>query len=89
MAITPTERTTTMAVISGNTYPVRDQLKALGGRWDSTRKAWIVPDSRADLARALVPVGSNKPRASRGPRTCKTCGCKINYGVYCGKCEYR
>lgn len=24
-----------------------------------------------------------------GPKTCKTCGCRINYGVYCGKCEYR
>ncbi len=23
-----------------------------------------------------------------GPRTCKGCGCRINYGVYCGKCEY-
>ena len=25
---------------------------------------------------------------SGGPRACKTCGCRINYGVYCGKCEY-
>ena len=28
-------------------------------------------------------------RASGAPRTCATCGCRINYGVYCGKCEYR
>ena len=28
------------------------------------------------------------PRYQRGPRTCKTCGCRINYGVYCGKCEF-
>lgn len=25
---------------------------------------------------------------NRGPRTCATCGARINYGVYCGKCEY-
>lgn len=29
-----------------------------------------------------------KPKG-RGQRTCATCGCKINYGVYCGKCEFR
>lgn len=23
-----------------------------------------------------------------GPRTCATCHCRINYGVYCGKCEF-
>ena len=23
-----------------------------------------------------------------GQRTCATCGCRINYGRYCGKCEY-
>ena len=36
--------------------------------------------------------GQTKAAASgvrRGPRTCATCGCRINYGVYCGKCEYR
>jgi hypothetical protein len=25
---------------------------------------------------------------SRGPKACATCGCRINYGVYCGKCEF-
>lgn len=24
----------------------------------------------------------------RGPRTCGRCGCRINYGVCCGKCEF-
>lgn len=23
-----------------------------------------------------------------GPRTCAGCRCRINYGVYCGKCEF-
>lgn len=28
-----------MIEIKGNTYPVRDQIKALGGRWDPDRVA--------------------------------------------------
>lgn len=40
--------------IYGNTYPVKDQIRALGGRWDAGRKAWMVPDSAATRAQALV-----------------------------------
>lgn len=28
---------------TGNTYPIRDAIKSLGGKWDPERKAWIVP----------------------------------------------
>jgi hypothetical protein len=28
---------------TGNTYPIREAIKSLGGRWDAQRKAWIVP----------------------------------------------
>ena len=28
---------------TGNTYPIRDAIKALGGRWDADRKGWVVP----------------------------------------------
>jgi hypothetical protein len=75
-----------MVAITGNTFAVREQLKALGGRWDAGRKCWLVPDDKADQARALV---SPKKGGGRRPRTCATCGSRINYGVYCGKCEYR
>ena len=30
-------------VWSGNTYPIREAIKSLGGKWDATRKVWIVP----------------------------------------------
>src|SRR5690606_13952379 len=40
--------------IGGNTYPVRDQLRDLGGSWDAGSKSWMVPASKADAARALV-----------------------------------
>lgn len=43
-----------LVAITGNTYPVKDQLKALGARWNSTTKAWMIPEDRAEEARTLV-----------------------------------
>jgi len=37
--------------IIGNTYPIKDQLKALGGRWNPDQKVWMVPTDKADQAR--------------------------------------
>jgi hypothetical protein len=28
---------------TGNTYPIRDAIKSLGGKWDADRKCWVVP----------------------------------------------
>lgn len=64
-----------MTAITGNTYPVKDQIKALGGKWDADRKAWMVPDDQADAAKALVsgaPAGRNG--GNRGPKKCCVCG---------------
>lgn len=43
-----------MALITGNTYPHRSELRAMGGEWDVAAKGWRVPDERAEEARALV-----------------------------------
>jgi hypothetical protein len=56
----PCEPSADDVAITGNTYSIRDQLRALGGRWDAARKVWMVPADRADEARALVPP--TKPR---------------------------
>ena len=29
--------------LSGGTFPLRDQIKARGGKWDPARKVWIMP----------------------------------------------
>jgi len=50
-----------MTTITGNTFAVKDQLKALGGRWNADAKGWDVPDDRAERAREIV--------ASAGERT--------------------
>ena len=76
-----------MALITGNTFKVKDQLKALGGKWNPGLKGWIIPDSAAEKAREIVGESGPAPRR-RGPRVCGGCGCRINYGAYCGKCEF-
>ena len=43
-----------MTLITGNTYPHRLEFRALGGEWNAAAKGWMVPDERADDARALL-----------------------------------
>lgn len=58
-----------MTLITGNTYPVRERIKALGGIWDRDAKGWRVPDEVADHARAIVAeAGPEEPRAPRRSR---------------------
>ena len=52
-----------MQTITGNTYPVKEKLKALGGTWNSAAQGWNVPDNHAEAARAIV--------AAAGPSTYK------------------
>lgn len=44
----------TLVSISGNTYPVKDQLKSLGARWNGADKCWMVTPDKAEQAKALV-----------------------------------
>jgi hypothetical protein len=30
-------------LVQGNTYPVRAELKALGGKWNPRKKGWLLP----------------------------------------------
>jgi hypothetical protein len=57
-----------MSLITGNTYPVKEQIKALGGRWNKALQGWDVPESAAEQCRAIV-AGAGKstyvPRVSR------------------------
>ena len=43
-----------MTPTTGNTYPVKDSLKAMGGKWDAGLKQWLVPDDRFIEAQELV-----------------------------------
>lgn len=53
-----------MKTITGNTYPVRQQLKDLGGRWNAAAQGWDVPDEAAGKAAEIVAAAG--PAQDRG-----------------------
>jgi hypothetical protein len=57
-------------LITGNTYPVKGKLRALGGTWDKRAMGWHVPADKAEEARALVDAAGPVQRDSyrRGRR---------------------
>ena len=55
--------------VKGNTYPVKDRLKALGGKWDAARKAWMVPASCAQEASEIVASAPRRAPADLVPIT--------------------
>jgi hypothetical protein len=57
---------TTTILVTGNTYPVKDQIKALGGRWDAASKGWRVPADKAAAAQALVAGAPVQARSRSG-----------------------
>ena len=46
-----------VVAITGNTYPVKDQLRAMGARWNQDQKAWMVRADQEELARRIVSGG--------------------------------
>ncbi len=54
-----------LIAITGNTYPVKEQLKALGATWNAPAKAWMVAADRAEEARGIV-SSAGPARSSRG-----------------------
>jgi hypothetical protein len=86
--------------VTGNTYPVRDQLRAIGGRWNKAARAWEVPADRADEAARIVERAPVRERTKadwlainirkRGgtPGVCRSCGssCKLPFDL-CWDCR--
>jgi len=64
--------------VTGNTYPVRDQLRALGGSWDAAAKTWMIDEARLALALAVVAKGSSEPAKPFRHYSCKQCGKRPN-----------
>jgi len=46
--------TNNTTLLTGNTYPVKEQLKALGATWNPRARGWNAPTENVDAARALV-----------------------------------
>jgi hypothetical protein len=80
----------TMTTITGNTYPVKEQIKALGGRWNKAAQGWDVPSARADDARALVAgagPSTYRPRQRYGSRYTRFSSGAEVYTNRNGRCE--
>lgn len=85
-----------MIPITGNTYPVKESLKALGARWNPDAKAWMVAAEKADEARRIVAGAPAKPR-NYGTGSYRTIGKRMQQrqhstgwtGCSCGSIEGR
>lgn len=84
-----------MVTISGNTFPVKDKLRALGGRWNPDAKLWLVPDDKAAEAQAIVAGGATDSGSPNKPfrhYKCVVCGVpasryvRIYKSGECGDC---
>lgn len=72
-----------MQLITGNTYPVKESIKAIGGTWSKSQQGWIVPDEAGDAARALVAAApASSPRQPRFSRY------RSNYTRFAGGGEH-
>ena len=78
-----------MVAIGGKTYPVKDQLRAMGGRWDTGASVWRVPAEKADEARKLVAgVTPAYPQGPRGlPYGWRPCGYPGCNPQLCDDCD--
>ena len=75
-----------MKTLLGNTYSIKDQIKAKGGRWDSTSKTWSVPDEHYDELSKMLPC---KKLTGQLWEECRRCGQEpvyISLGCLCENC---
>jgi len=64
-----TKKATALVEITGNTYPVKEQLKALGARWNGAKRCWVVSADRAEAAAALVQAPATRAAVVPTPTT--------------------
>lgn len=75
------ERADRRLYFRGNTYPIKDAIKAIGGQWDPDQKAWWVGTVKKAEAEALI--ASAKP----GPSEREKETVDLNSYVIRGRCE--
>jgi hypothetical protein len=63
-----------MIPLSGNTYPIRKQLKILGGEFNSAAKVWMLPADRIAEARKILGNGRGEPGPKGEEKPTPACG---------------
>lgn len=62
--------TTTATIITGNTYPVKDALKAAGCKWDANRKCWVAANE--EIAAKAAVIMAEAPMPTRRVFACRS-----------------
>ena len=75
--------TENLVAVTGNTYPVKEQLKALGARWNGDLKAWMVQPDKAEQAKVIV-AGAGPKKAFAG--SSRSNGYRHGRRCYCAEC---
>lgn len=55
-------------LLTGNTYPMRAELKAMGATWDKYSKGWRVPIAKWDEAMEIMDMAPIPAPRYNGPR---------------------
>lgn len=63
-----TERQGQRVYLLGDTYPVKDRIKAVGGTWDGGRRAWWFGAAKAAEAEALAKELNGGPTAAKSAK---------------------
>lgn len=77
-------------LITGNTYPVRQQMRDLGGTWNRAAQGWDIPADKAETARALVasaPASAPRRRSRYRSTYTRFSGGGESYRNVRGRCE--
>lgn len=61
------EKVGTRIYLTGDTFPVKDKIKSIGGHWDGDRKAWWVGTAKAADAQKLIDDLSATPAVETKP----------------------
>lgn len=61
--------------ITGNTYPARDEIKRLGGRWDKDDKCWKI-----DFTSHPLNTMTGRGKMDAKLKELSLIGCQISWG---------
>ncbi len=66
--------------LSGNTYAIKEAIKASGGIWDGRQKAWLMPSQEAleAMKAKMKPSSARPPRRNSRSGCCKECGGRLS-----------
>ena len=67
--------------LTGNTYPHRDIIKRMGGRWNAASKCWMVPHTRHDETLEAIRANGGAIQADLSDASKWTC-------IECGAIDY-